>query len=249
MLYQVDAFTTRPFHGNPAAVCLLEAPATEEWMQRVAAEMNLSETAFFHDGELRWFTPLCEVDLCGHATLATAHVLFTERDAAGPLRFRTKSGELLAERDGDAIRLDFPIHEPEPADLPDFGAAVLAGARAGQYALAELESEEAVRAFRPDFARIREAVGCVIVTAQGRGDYDFVSRFFGPAVGVDEDPVTGSAHCALAPYWAQKLGKTEMAGYQASARGGVVRVRLVGDRCHLIGHAVTVMRATLANGL
>jgi len=264
-IHVVDAFTERPFSGNPAAVCLLDTIRDVKWMQSVAAEMNLSETAFLRrDGarwNLRWFTPTTEVELCGHATLASAHVLF-ERHESRQVRFDTKSGELTAVREQDRIRLDFPRIDSEPADLPDLGFPIVAASRGDLYTLAELESEEQVRNLQPDLDRIRETVGCLIVTAAAStaltthrlfrgeiqveiGKYAFVSRFFGPAVGVDEDPVTGSAHCMLAPYWAEKLGSTELRGYQASARGGIVHTRLVGDRVHLIGSAVTVTRGEL----
>ena len=247
-IHVVDAFTETPFSGNPAAVCLLDKNRDTQWMQSVAAEMNLSETAFLRqDGarwNLRWFTPTTEVELCGHATLASAHVLF-ERHESGQVRFATKSGELAAFREQDRIRLDFPRIDSEPADLPDLGFPIVAAARGDLYTLAELESEEQVRNLQPDLDRIRETVGCLIVTAVADSKFDFVSRFFGPAVGVDEDPVTGSAHCMLAPYWARKLGSTDLRGYQASPRGGIVHTRLVGNRVHLIGSAVTVTRGEL----
>jgi predicted PhzF superfamily epimerase YddE/YHI9 len=251
-LFQVDAFTDRPFGGNPAAVCLLDAPAPDGWMRDVAAEMNLSETAFtWPEGEahrLRWFTPCVEVDLCGHATLATAHVLFAR--GAGSARFLTRSGELLASRRGDWIELDFPAlpvrEATPPAGLADaLGAAPVAVGESRFDCVVELESEETVRGLRPDFAALLalDARG-VIVTSRG-AKYDFVSRCFFPKVGVDEDPVTGSAHCALAPYWAARLGRAEMTGYQASARGGVVRVRLAGKRVFLGGRATTVLEGRL----
>lgn len=253
-LWQVDAFTAEPFAGNPAAVCLLDRARDDAWMQRVAAEMNLSETAFLLPvGEaygLRWFTPKVEVDLCGHATLASAHILFAKRGGTGGIRFLTRSGELEAARDGDLIELDFPAlstaEEPPPPGLLDaLGAKPRSTARSRFDRLVELESEEAVRALRPDFHALRKVeTRGVIVTARGKR-HDFVSRFFAPAVGVDEDPVTGSAHCVLAPYWASRLGKTEMAGFQASARGGEVRVRLRGDRVLLGGRAVTVLEGEL----
>ena len=253
-LYQIDAFTAQAFRGNPAAVCLLDGERDEAWMQNVAAEMNLAETAFVlprNDGySLRWFTPEAEVALCGHATLATAHALFEEQGLRSA-RFHTKSGVLTSEHDGEWIELDFPATIAEPAEPPaglleSLGVreAVFVGLSPFDYML-ELASEDAVRAVAPDFARMRTfPVRGVIVTSRG-GEYDFVSRFFGPAVGVDEDPVTGSAHCTLAPYWAAKLGRNEMTAYQASKRGGVVHVRLEGDRVKLIGQAVTVLRGEL----
>jgi predicted PhzF superfamily epimerase YddE/YHI9 len=259
-IYQVDAFTSEPFRGNPAAVCLLGEAKDADWMQAVAAEMNLSETAFpvrRADGsyDLRWFTPAVEVDLCGHATLATAHVLWESGalDAAERARFHTRSGPLAAERAGDRIELDFPaiplVDAEPPGDLLD-GLGVCSArcvARPRTDYLVELEDEAAVRRLTPDFASLKRlGVRGVIVTARSQGaPFDFVSRFFAPGVGVDEDPVTGSAHCALAPYWAAKLGKTEMVAFQASRRGGSVHVRLDGDRVRIAGHAVTVLRGDL----
>jgi PhzF family phenazine biosynthesis protein len=258
-LFQVDAFTDRPFHGNPAAVCLLEAARDEDWMQLVAAEMNLAETAFVSprgDGyDLRWFTPTCEVDLCGHATLASAHALWeTRRLPAGTTaRFHTRSGWLTASQRGDLIELDFPA--TPPAAAPAFAADLAAAVRApvtwsGQSRfdlVARLPNADAVRRAMPDLALVG-ALPCrgVIVTAEGDdGVHDFISRFFGPQSGVDEDPVTGSAHCALAPYWAGELGRNALVGFQASPRGGTVRVELDGARVRLGGHAVTVVRGEL----
>lgn len=252
-LYQIDAFTAQAFRGNPAAVCLLDAERDEAWMQNVAAEMNLSETAFLlpqDDGfSLRWFTPAVEVALCGHATLASAHALYEERGLQSA-RFHTKSGLLTAERRGDWIELDFPAKPPIPSEAPPglldaLGAnALYVGRNKFDYVI-EVASEEEVRAIHPDHARLRTIpVRGVIVTSRG-SEYDFVSRFFGPAVGVDEDPVTGSAHCALTPYWSAKLRREEMTAYQASRRGGIVRVRLAGDRVKLGGQAVTVFRGEL----
>jgi PhzF family phenazine biosynthesis protein len=256
-ILQVDAFADRPFTGNPAAVCVLSGPRDEEWMQRVAEEMNLSETAFLHpehgDWRLRWFTPLAEVDLCGHATLASAHALWeTGRLAPDePARFHTRSGLLTAEQDGGWIRMDFPSTPAVPVAAPEGLAAALgveprSVGRSPWDLLVELESEAAVRALRPDLARLREldARG-VICTARG-DDHDFVSRFFAPRLGVDEDPVTGSAHCALAPFWAERIGRDALTGYQASRRGGVVKVRVTGERVLLAGRAVTVLRGELA---
>ena len=255
----VDAFTDVPFAGNPAAVCLLAEPRPEKWLRDVAREMNLSETAFLvpRDGDfdLRWLTPTVEVDLCGHATLASAHVLWQDGHLRvdEPARFHTRSGLLTAERRGDWIELDFPVkiaaaEEPPPALLPALGvASPVAVARNAFDYLVEVASEDELRALTPDHTALRRiAVRGVIVTARAtKPSVDFVSRFFAPASGIDEDPVTGSAHTALAPYWAARLGKAEMTGYQASARGGLVRVRMNGDRVILGGKAVTVMRATL----
>lgn len=256
---QVDAFADRPFAGNPAAVCVLERPADEGWMQSVAMEMNLSETAFLHPGgdgwRLRWFTPAVEVDLCGHATLASAHVLWEDGHVAADAeaRFHTRSGALTCRKDGGWIWMDFPAKPAEPVDafpelIAALGVEAVHVARSHFDYLVEVASEDAVRAARPDLTRLREVeTRGVIVTARAAegAAYDFVSRFFAPAVGVDEDPVTGSAHCVLAPYWSDRLGRAELTGFQASRRGGVVRVRHAGDRVHLGGQAVTVLRGTL----
>ncbi len=257
-LLQIDAFTDRPFAGNPAAVCLLDAPADATWMQQVAREMNLSETAFAHpEGDtfrLRWFTPAVEVELCGHATVATAHALWeTGRlPRTAPARFDTLRGRLgAAWRDG-WIELDFPALPPREAALPPGLAEALAvrptwSGRSRFDALLEVAGEAELRGLAPDFAALRRAeVRGVIVTARADDPrYDFVSRFFAPAVGVDEDPVTGSAHSVLAPYWSAKLGRAGLTGYQASARGGVVRVRMEGDRVAIGGRAVTVLAGEL----
>jgi PhzF family phenazine biosynthesis protein len=257
-LLQIDAFADRPFTGNPAAVCLLDAPRDARWMQDVALEMNLSETAFLHpeaeDYRLRWFTPAVEVDLCGHATLASAHALWElgRLPADQPARFHTRSGLLTATRRSDAIVLDFPATPPEPCPPPS-GLMEALGARPRWVGknrfdyLVEVESEEALRGLRPDFAGLaRLPVRGVIVTAAATtAGFDFVSRFFAPGSGIAEDPVTGSAHCCLAPFWGGRLGKEEMTGYQASARGGVVGVRIAGARVHLIGRAITVFRGEL----
>ena len=253
-IVQVDAFTSKLFAGNPAAVCVLPAARDERWMQAVASEMNLSETAFLHrDGDawrLRWFTPSVEVALCGHATLASAHVLWQNVQA----RFLTKSGLLTADRRGDWIELDFPATGPTPAPAPDGLTAALSvtpryvGKSRFDY-LVEVADEAAVRALHPNLSALErvEARG-VIVTARAETDgFDFVSRFFAPRAGVNEDPVTGSAHCALGPYWGERLGKRELLAYQASARGGVVRVRVAGDRVALGGQAVTVLQGELAD--
>jgi predicted PhzF superfamily epimerase YddE/YHI9 len=254
----VDAFTNVPFAGNPAAICVLQEPRPEEWMRNVAREMNLSETAFLlphPDGfHLRWLTPAVEVDLCGHATVASAHVLWQDGYLArgAQARFHTRSGLLLADQRGEWIELDFPIKiatvaEPPAELLPSLGVHAVAVAKNAFDYLVEVESEEMVRSLTPDHSTLRKIpVRGIIVTARSStAGFDFVSRFFAPGSGIDEDPVTGSAHTALGPYWAGKLGKSEMTGYQASARGGVVRVRLDGDRIILGGQAVTVMEAQL----
>ncbi len=257
--FKVDSFTAEPFAGNPAGVCLLERARDERWMQAVAREMNLSETAFLvREGvgfRLRWFTPVAEVALCGHATLASAHVLWQEGILApgDVARFETKSGELRATRRGELIELDFPAKPEEaaapPANLLEAIAVtpVYLGRNAFDYLLL-LESEAAVRAVAPDFARLRtvEVRGVIVTAPASTPGYDFVSRFFAPKVGVDEDPVTGSAHCALGPFWAKRLGKSELSAFQASARGGALSVRVAGDRVFLGGRAVTVLRGELA---
>jgi PhzF family phenazine biosynthesis protein len=255
---QVDAFTSQPFAGNPAAVCILREAADENWMRNVAREMNLSETAYLvpQNGayNLRWFTPSVEVDLCGHATLASAHVLWEQGhlDAATTARFHTRSGELRAERQGEWIEMDFPAKTEEAADPPANLAASLGlkpayvGRNQFDY-LVEVESAAALRAAQPDHSALRKLrVRGVVVTARSdTPEFDFISRFFAPGSGVDEDPVTGSTHCCLAPYWAKRLDKTEMVAYQASPRGGVVRVRVNGNRVFLGGQAVTVLRCEL----
>jgi len=252
---QVDAFTAKPFAGNPAGVCVLPGPGKAEWMQRVAREMNLAETAFLHrnqDGfSLRWFTPSVEVDLCGHATLASAHVLWEEGylPPNAQARFHTRSGLLTADRKGAWIEMDFPATPARPADAPAELAQALGvefvnvGQSQFDY-LIEIDSEAALRALEPDMSLLKRVpVRGVIVTSRSAApEFDFVSRFFAPQSGVPEDPVTGSAHCALAPYWGERLGKTEMRAYQASARGGVVGVRLNGERVGISGQAVTTLR-------
>jgi predicted PhzF superfamily epimerase YddE/YHI9 len=256
--WQVDAFTNRPFGGNPAAVCWLEHPADDRWMQSVAAEMNLSETAFVrpleHDYELRWYTPTVEVDLCGHATLATAHALWHSKlvPPDEPLRFQTRSGRLTCRRDGRFIELDFPASipveaPPPPGLLEAMGVRPLFAARTQFDFLIALESEEAVRNVRPDYVRLGEIpVRGVIVTAPSADpQFDFASRFFAPAVGVNEDPVCGSAHCALAPYWAGRLGRRDLLAHQVSAREGVLRLKWRDDRVLLGGEAVTVWQGEL----
>ena len=257
-IVQVDAFTDQPFAGNPAAVCVLDAPAEESWMRDVAREMNLSETAFLHleedDYRLRWFTPEVEVDLCGHATLASAHVLWESEKlkSAEPARFRTKSGLLVATRHDEWIEMDFPATPPTAENAPvglleSIGVLASYVGRSKFDYLVEVASEEEVRRLRPDLGALgRIDARGVIVTARSQSpDYDFVSRFFAPAAGVDEDPVTGSAHCCLTPYWAERLGLEEMEARQLSARGGRARVRLAGDRVILCGQAVTVMAGEL----
>ena len=257
-IVQVDVFTSTPYAGNPAAVCVLPMARDERWMQDVAREMNLSETAFLlaeDDGyRLRWFTPAVEVALCGHATLASAHVLWQDGHLAtgSPARFHTKSGLLTAEQRGDWIELDFPATHAAPSPLPPGLAEALgvtprwSGRSKFDYLL-EVESEATVRALAPDFTSLKrvEARGVMVTSRAATPGYDFVSRFFAPRVGVDEDPVTGSAHCALTPFWSERLQRSEMTAFQASRRGGVLRVRLAGDRVGLGGQAVTVLRGEL----
>ncbi len=257
-LYQVDAFTAERFKGNPAAVCLLEGTRDDAWMQNIAMEMNLSETAFLeaNDGRygLRWFTPTVEVDLCGHATLASAHILWQTGavDGDSMIEFDTRSGVLTAKREGDWIELDFPSTPEQEAtcniDLERaLGVPLTYVGKSAFDFLVEVASEQVVRDIEPDFMLVeRAAARGVIVTARSSADeFDFVSRFFAPQTGVAEDPVTGSSHCCLAPYWARRLGTNEMVGYQASRRGGTVRVRLQGDRVAVGGQAVTVFDAEL----
>jgi len=252
----VDAFTPRPFAGNPAAVCLLSQPADEQWMRDVAAEMNLAETAFLlpeDDGfRLRWLTPESEVDLCGHATLASAHLLWTDghRPAGSEIRFYTKSGLLTARQEDGMIWLDFPSKPAKAATDPGglvsaLGAKPIWIGRNQFDYLIELADEATVRGLTPNQAALAavEARGIMVTSrAQGGVGYDFASRFFAPREGIPEDPVTGSAHTALAPYWAAKLGRTTLTGYQASRRGGLVRTVVQGDRVLLGGHAVIVSR-------
>lgn len=255
---QVDAFTNKPFAGNPAAVCVLPEARDSKWMHDVAREMNLAETAFLvkqEDGyQLRWFTPTVEVDLCGHATLASAHVLW-ETGQLRPderARFHTRSGLLTAARQGDWIELDFPAKKEESAIAPPHLIEALGvkpkyiGKNAFDY-LVEVESEEILREIAPNHSLLRmiPVRGVIVTSRPSTTEYDFVSRFFAPGSGIDEDPVTGSAHTALGPYWAGRLGKTEFQAYQASARGGHLRVTVRGDRVLLGGQAVTVLRGEL----
>lgn len=256
-LFAVDAFAERPFTGNPAAVCLLDRWPSDAWLRSVAAEMNLSETAFLvPEGQsfaLRWFTPAVEVDLCGHATLASACVLWDQQRAASDqaIEFSTRSGLLSARRHGQQIELDFPL-QPQVEAPPPEGLLSALGVRATYIGknvdyLIEVQDEQTLRAIAPDFRRLA-AVDCrgVIVTARSSGDpYDFISRFFAPQSGIDEDPVTGSAHCTLAHHWQQRLGKSELRAYQASKRGGRVDIVIDGDRVLLRGSAVIVTRGQL----
>ncbi len=257
---QVDAFTSEPFGGNPAAICLLPAPADDAWMQRVAREMNLSETAFLVEGDdgtfnLRWFTPTVEVDLCGHATLASAHALWEENHLApdAPAVFHTRSGRLSAILRDGWIEMDFPAAPDRPASVPDGlpGALgtkpIYVGRNCFDY-LVEVDSEATVRELAPDIQRLGGVAiprGIIVTARADTNGIDFVSRYFAPNAGIDEDPVTGSAHCCLGPHWQRRLDRSAFTAWQASARGGLVKVEVRGDRVTLSGQAVTVMRCEL----
>ena len=257
----VDAFTDRPFAGNPAAVCLLLDWRDDSWLHRVATEMNLSETAYLVPNgdafDLRWFTPAVEVDLCGHATLASAHVLWQQglADPDAEIRFSTRSGVLKAVQRAGHIELDFPLTPANPAEAPPglieaLGVPVKCVGRSQFDYLVEVESETVLRRLAPDFTMLAR-VSCrgIIVTARAdEHRFDFVSRFFAPAAGIAEDPVTGSAHCCLADFWRKQLGKTSFVAYQASARGGIVHVRVHGNRVYLGGEAVIVAKGELLVG-
>jgi PhzF family phenazine biosynthesis protein len=257
-IVQVDAFTNTPFAGNPAAVCVLPEPREAHWMQQVAREMNLSETAFLlrrPDGfDLRWFTPAMEVELCGHATLASAHVLWEDGHLAAheTARFYTLSGLLTATRSGEWIELNFPAI-PEEATTPPAGLVEALGVtpvyvgKSNAQLLVQVVTDEQVRTLQPDFTVLKKLPvrGIIVTSRSASPQFDFVSRYFAPQAGIDEDPVTGSAHCSLGPFWARHLHKASFTAYQASARGGVMRVRLAGDRVYLGGQAVTVLRGEL----
>ena len=257
----MDAFAERPFTGNPAAVCVLDGPRPDTWMQDVARELNLSETAFLHpikDGfRLRWFTPTMEVDLCGHATLASAHVLWTEGHLSPgtAARFHTRSGLLTTLQRDNWIEMDFPAEPSEPVTdsslcnelASALGAKPLSIEKNRWDYLVELDSEETIRNLAPDFMRLAAlpARGVMVTSPSTEKQYDFISRFFAPGSGIPEDPVTGSAHCCLGPFWSDRLNKKELLAYQASERGGEVRIHCQGDRVLLAGKAVTVLRAEL----
>jgi PhzF family phenazine biosynthesis protein len=257
-IYQADTFTEVPFGGNPAGVCLLPGPADEEWMQKVAREMNVSETAFLYGVKggynLRWFTPTVEVEICGHATLASAHILWEAGRAprSGVIEFHTMSGVLTAEMNGGMIELDFPSEPAGDAAAPQaltesLGVKPLyVGKNRFDY-LVEVGSEKEVRALSPDFALLGtiQVRGVMVTASSDDAKYDFVARFFGPASGINEDPATGSAYCCLGPYWEKKLGKSEFLAYQASERGGVIGVRVMGERVKLLGKAVTVFKGVM----
>lgn len=257
-IFQVDAFTGEPFAGNPAAVCLLEEAVEANVMQNIAKEMNLSETAFLQkqaDGySLRWFTPGAEVDLCGHATLASAHLLWEIRalEPEEQAVFHTRSGILTAAYDRGVIKLNFPALENEPATAPKelieaLGVEPIDTRKFGEKYLFEVTNEDEIANLDPDFSALKKMPGRgVVVTSRGQtSEYDFVSRYFAPWVGVDEDPVTGSNHCCLGPYWGERLGKQKLTAYQASARGGKIMIELLGDRVALGGYAVTIFQGEL----
>jgi len=257
-IFQVDSFTDRPFAGNPAGVCILKKPAEERWMQNVAMEMNLSETAFLYrqnDGfSLRWFTPIAEVDLCGHATLASAHILWETKILAAheTARFHTRSGLLSAAINDGMIQMDFPATPAKPVEPPEglskaLGISTKYIGKNDYDFLVEIDSAEAVRQLKPDFSLLQKITerGVIITAFSDTEEYDFISRFFAPAVGIDEDPVTGSAHCTLGPYWQKKLEKNKFTAFQASKRGGVIHVQMKNNRVLLSGQAVTVITAEL----
>jgi len=261
-LYHVDAFTEVPFKGNPAAVCIIEDDHSDQWMLQVAAEMNLSETAFIRkqpDGYgLKWFTPKKEVSLCGHATLATAHILWEEGliNPAEGIELQTLSGKLTANRNGKVIILDFPSRKVSPTgnnnsinqsigDDPIFTNKFIT--ENGTIYLLEYGDEEIVRGLHPNFNELlkTDARSVIVTSRSNSNEYDFISRYFAPAVGINEDPVTGSSHCCLAPYWAEKLGKVVLTGYQASLRGGFVQCKHMGNRVQIGGKAVTISKGEL----
>lgn len=257
-LFQVDAFTRQPFSGNPAAVCLLDSPRDKTWMQSVAAEMNLSETAFVQRAatgfELRWFTPTTEVDLCGHATLATAHVLWQQDYLAKQeqAEFHTRSGLLVARKNNDKITLDFPGTPTKPIETPAGLLAALGLTKAKVFSnqvdyLVQLDDAATVRDLEPDFVALAniETRGVIVTALSDNNNYDFISRFFAPAAGIPEDPVTGSAHCTLAPFWAEQLQRNTLRAYQASPRGGEIEVELQDERVYLTGNAITVFEGVL----
>jgi PhzF family phenazine biosynthesis protein len=253
-VYTVDSFTSKPFGGNAAGVCLLTEPASEQWMRSVANELRHSETAFLLGRSLRWFTPKVEVALCGHATLATAHVLYSTGIATGTIEFDTLSGMLtttLDDTDGSVI-MDFPAKPATRAQAPAglieaLGVKPTWVGRSDFDYLVEVGSTDEVRAAAPDFEALGqvETRGTILTAASSEPGSDFVSRFYAPAAGVDEDPVTGSAHCTLSPYWSAKLGRQTLTGAQLSERGGIVRTQLAADRVKLSGHAVTIWSGQL----
>lgn len=256
-IYVVDAFTNEAFRGNPAGVCVTENAVSEQWMQNVASEMKHAETAFLHKQEdhysLRWFTPEVEVDLCGHATLAAAHILWTEgHETASELRFMTKSGLLKATRHNEWIHLDFPLEPASACEPPDslvkgLGVPFKYIGRNRMDYIVEVENEDTVKSLNPDLSLLKQLEGRgVIVTSRANDEaVDFVSRCFFPAIGIDEDPVTGSAHCCLGPYWQQQLRKSEISALQISKRGGVLKLQLSGDRIRISGQAITTLKGRI----
>ncbi len=257
-IYQVDSFTKKPYHGNPAGVCILEIPCNDEWMQKIANEMNLAETAFaIKEGDgyrLRWFTPEVEVDLCGHATLATAHILWDHSYIARDkeIQFYTRSGLLTTRGKGNWIEMDFPIYRERKVPAPDHlldGLGVQSnyiGKNKMDY-LVHIESESILRNIKPDYSILSKVDmrGVIVTSPCDSGEYDFICRFFAPRVGINEDPVTGSAYTCLGPYWKQRLGKNHLKAYQASKRGGEVQVHLLGQRAFISGQAITVMKTEI----
>ncbi len=258
LLFQVNAFSDQAFNGNPAAVCLLDTAKPDSWMQSVAAQMNLSETAFLtplgNAFSLRWFTPLKEVDMCGHATLASAHILWQQgiADKQDTIHFDTLSGELTATLQNDCIELDFPRLSLKPIETPRelieiLGITPTFSAMFGEKHLFEIEDQQQLEQLTPDFSALKSipARGVSITCKSRDSKYDFVSRYFAPWVGINEDPANGSSHCALTPYWANHFGKNELTAYQASERGGELTLRLAGDRVKISGKAITVLKAEL----
>ena len=259
IIYQVDAFSVKPYKGNPAAVCILPELKSAEWMQAIAQEMNLSETAFLYpkanDYLLRWFTPTTEVNLCGHATIASAHILFENGlyDSDATITFHTASGMISATTNRGTIELNMPRLDSKDIEVPQDAVeatgleAVSAGISEGKQLILVLKSEKEVREFEPDMRKIaRLPYVDLIITAQADDEkYDFISRYFSPNQGIPEDPVTGMAHCLLGPFWQRRLGKDRFCAYQASQRGGKVWVKVADDRCFIGGKAVTVLKAEL----
>lgn len=257
-IFQVDAFTDKIFKGNSAGVCILSTAVDEKWMQDVAMEMNLAETAFLQkcDGgfNLRWFTPETEVDLCGHATLASAHILWETGvlESHTEAVFFTKSGKLSAKKDGEYIILNFPAEEDEQVNAPDelrrsLKVPILYTGRNRMDYIVEIDNEKTLRELEPDFEIMKrlDTRGIIVTSHSDNPEYDFVSRFFAPRIGINEDPVTGSAHCCLGPYWEKRLGKKSLSAYQASKRGGTLKVTVNGDRVYIGGKAVTVFCAEI----
>lgn len=257
-IFQVDAFTDKPYKGNPAAVCVLTETRDDKWMQNVAKEMNLSETAFLlKDQEgyrLRWFTPSMEIDLCGHATLASAHTLWENGYVSKQeeINFYTKSGVLTAKYNDGWIMLNFPALPVEECSAPEkllqaLGIKPIFTGRSKSNYFVEVDSEDTIKKLRPNFSQLLEIDmhGVIVTSRSNTKEFDFISRFFAPEIGVFEDPVTGSAHCSLATYWSKKLNKNSFDAYQASERGGILKVKLSGDRVFLLGEAITILRGEL----